>query len=265
MSDRLKGPRGKVERAKDHFGDLEAEVADFLSREPYRLVAEVDPQTREHVGRVRVSEDPPERITWIVGDLAHNLRSAFDYLAQQLVRANGGKPNGWTEFPIFWDAEKYKTNARGQVRRMSKEAVTLIDRMQPYHRAEEGRDPTEHALYIVHHLDNRDKHVDFTIVGSALRNATFGKALTDEWPPKTKLVMENLTIGGPQLMSPLKDGAELWRGTIIEASEVDMNGEATFDVAFDKAGAGKGQPVIPLCQQLINVCEGGIEQFAPFL
>jgi hypothetical protein len=261
MTDRLKGPLGKIERAKDHFADLQAEIADFLSREPYRLVSEIDPQTGEHVARVRVSEDPPERITAIVGDLAHNLRSAWDYLAQQLVRANGGTPNAWTEFPIFWDAEKYKTNARGQVRRISKQAVALIERMQPYH----APDPTRHPLYIVHHLDNRDKHVDFTVVGSALRNATFGKALTDEWPPKTHMVITNMTIGGPQLVSPLEDGAELWRVTIVEAREVDVNGEATFDVAFDQAGAGKGQPVIPLCHQLIEGGARAIQQFAPFL
>jgi hypothetical protein len=254
MSDRLDGPRGKIERAKDHLADLQAEVAQFFASNPYGVVDEYDPQTGQNVVRARVSAQPPPRIGAIVGDLAHNLRSSWDYLAQQLVLANRRTPGTWTEFPIFWDPKSYETGFRRKVKGMGKEAVSHIDRMQPHLFPQ----PTRHPLYAIHHLDIRDKHRDWLIVGCAVRNMAIGKAVSH-------LYIESLTIGGPQITSPLKDGTELWRYKLGAGTDMDVKSEVTFEVAFDKAGVGQGEAVIPLCEYLIQVSERSIETFSPFL
>lgn len=252
MAHPLDGPRGKIERAKDHLADLQAKVRQFLADGPYSVFEEVDADTGENVVRVRVRLPVPPRVTAIVGDLAHNLRSALDYLARQLVLANGSTPDTSTEYPIFWDPKAYKAGFARKVRGMSKPAVALIDRTQPYLFPE----PTQHPFYAIHHLDIEDKHHDWLIVGSAVRDITIGKDVKD-------LYIESMTIGGPQFHAPLKDGAELWRYKFGPGTDVNVKSEITFDVAFDQTGAGKGQSVIPLCQQLINVCERGIEEFRP--
>ncbi|MFI5259468.1 MAG: hypothetical protein ACHQ01_07670 [Candidatus Limnocylindrales bacterium] len=254
MSDRLDGPRAKIERAKDHLSDLQAEVTQFLSRDPYGVIDEYDPETGENMVRARVSESPPPRIAAIVGDLAHNLRSAWDYLARQLVLANHGTPRSGTEFPIFWDPEAYKTGFGRKVRGMSKDAVGLIDRIQPHL----FPDPTLHPLYAIHHLDIEDKHHDWLIVGCAVHSMAIGKG-------GGTIHFESLEIGGPQLFAPLIDGAELWRYKLGPRTDMNVNSEVAFTVAFDQAGVGKGQAVLPVCEHLINVCERAIEDFRPFL
>jgi hypothetical protein len=252
MAHRLDGPRGKVERAKDHLADLRAEIGQFLARDPYGIVEDRDPETGQKVIRARVSEPVPPRVTAIIGDLAHNLRSGFDYVATQLVLANGATPSSRTEFPVFWDPEAYKTDFRRKVRGMSKEAVRLIDGMQPYLAA----DPVAHPLYLIHHLDIEDKHHDWIVVGTAIPSMVLGKGVRH---------MEIRNFRMPPRVSPLEDGAELWRYELGPGTDVDVEGEYAFAVAFDKAGVGRGQPVVPFCEQLINVCERGIETFAAVL
>lgn len=253
MAHALDGPRGKIERAKDHLADLQTEVAQFLGSNPYGVVDQYDPEMGQNVVRARVSAQPPPRIAAIVGDLAHNLRSAWDYLARQLVLANHGTPSSRTEFPIFWDPKAYKADFRRKVRGMSKEAVRLIDGMQPHVFPE----PTRHPLYAIHHLDIRDKHHDWLVVGSAIRGMAIGKG-------GGTIHFELLVIGGPQITTPLEDGAELWRYKLGLGTDVDVKSEVAFTVAFDQAGVGKGEAVIPLCECLINVSERSIETFAAF-
>src|SRR5918995_3001656 len=92
--DRLAGVRLKIERARKHIRDLETETSAYLnsSPHPYQLRAEDDPATGDEVYRVRVLFPIPESIPLIVGDAVHNLRSALDHLAWQLVESGGGEP-----------------------------------------------------------------------------------------------------------------------------------------------------------------------------
>src|SRR5688572_1441682 len=89
-ADPLAGAYIKIERAKEHVQDLETEITAFLGREPYRIVRQDDANTGEQTYRVLVSEDGPLRWGAIIGDVIHNLRTALDHLACQLVLANGG-------------------------------------------------------------------------------------------------------------------------------------------------------------------------------
>ena len=52
--------------------------------------------------RYRAVDVPDLDDKWalMIGDCVHNLRSALDYLAHELVRANGGTPDDHTQFPV---------------------------------------------------------------------------------------------------------------------------------------------------------------------
>jgi hypothetical protein len=109
--ERLAPIRVKVERAKEHIRDLEAEVSSFLSTNPYMVGTKRDPQTRRLIYYLVSVRNPSPRISAIIGDVIHNLRSALDHLAYQLVLAGGARPSTQTYFPISEDATKYKAES----------------------------------------------------------------------------------------------------------------------------------------------------------
>ena len=262
MTHPLDGPRGKVERTNEHVQNLQLEVQTFLNLNPYGVVLNRDPQTGEEVASARVSQDPPFRLGLIVGDAVHNLRSALDHLMYQLVLANGGKPDTWTEFPVVWEAEKwnskkYKAAGTKKQKGASIAVVDAIERLQPYKRGNKFR---EDPLWHIHEFDVRDKHRFINVVGCALRRQSFSLGLAPR-QGEGSVKSLNFTMGGPQVISPLKDGTELSRTTIEEATNVQMDREFTFDVAFEQGGAGQGEPIIPTLTQFADYVAGVLDAF----
>jgi hypothetical protein len=109
----LEGPKLKVERAKEHFQQLEAEIKTFNAGNPYRIVVEEDSQSGDQLYRVKVNKQPPTRWSTIIGDVVHNLRSALDLLVNEAVRANGKTPNRYTGFPIYQNGNDFKAGFSG--------------------------------------------------------------------------------------------------------------------------------------------------------
>ena len=58
----LDGSRAKIERAREHIADLEAQIARFGDSEPFRIVRNTEEQTGEPVYRVRIQTPLPIRI-----------------------------------------------------------------------------------------------------------------------------------------------------------------------------------------------------------
>jgi hypothetical protein len=109
----LAGPRLKIERAERHVRELEAEIRAFRERNPYRVVRDHDAQAGRYVYRVKTVEDVPACLSTIIGDIAHNLRSALDQLACQMVLANRGQVKTRTGFPIGGGATRAGANPSG--------------------------------------------------------------------------------------------------------------------------------------------------------
>ncbi len=209
----LDGPRLKIERAVEHFDNLDREIRAYRARDSYGAVVDYDPPTYRVTVRVRVSENPPPRLGILVGDTVHNLRSALDHLAWQLVSAGGGTPGAGTEFPVFWDGKKYKTSGVGKVQGASPAAMNLLAGLQPYRAAS----VQTHALYMLHHLDIVDKH--------RLLNLGVGLLQADDL---YKVVQGTCThlAHGVSSFRPVEDGAILF--LISDASGADMHAPLTF-------------------------------------
>lgn len=166
MSLKIRGVRMKLIRAEEHLGTLRAEFASYIESKPYQIVREpdrdpptLDPPTMVTI-RLKQWTAPTARWSVIIGDIVHNLRSAIDHLAWQLVKANNGTPRTEqprTQFPILLD----RLTERGNVRAIeiaggiSPAATALVEALQPYNRVD---DPTMHPLAILNELSNRDKH-----------------------------------------------------------------------------------------------------------
>lgn len=250
MSNRMQSIRLKSERAKEHFRNLEVARDRFINSEPYRIVSEFDPQTSHKTYKVVDLKVPPADIGLIAGDVLHNLRSALDHLAWQLVLANGGTPNKITCFPIYDDAAKYVTGSARQVKGMAQAAIDAIDASKPY----KGGDGA--GLWVLHYLDIADKHHELLVTTVNVTRASF--TTPGYWEPGYTGVGH---IALPRIRKPLKDG------DIIAIRESDMDDEMDFalDIAFAEPEVIKGKPIIETIKRLSDVIDNLLTDFEPLL
>lgn len=97
-----------------------------------------------------------DRIATMTGDVVHNLRSALDQLAWQLVLEGSGKPSKKEAkliyFPIHKDCNKFVDNL--VVQKMTIKHRDIVEQFQPF----TAPVPDEHPLVVIQDLSNDDKH-----------------------------------------------------------------------------------------------------------
>jgi hypothetical protein len=146
--------RAKTERAKQHLRSLEVQLAEYRSK--------IQPVVDEGRRMDLIISYPvlSFEILTTAGDVVHNLRTALDHLAHQLVLV--GSPNGppprKIEFPILENKQEYDKKKAGKTEGMRADAIQAIDDLKPY---KEGN----LALWKVRELDNIDKHRVLLSVG----------------------------------------------------------------------------------------------------
>jgi hypothetical protein len=155
----LAGVQAKLERASEHLNALGEETNAFFNGHPYEVRGEFEPDSSSYVFRLEVIEEPPARLGAILGDFAHNCRSALDHVVWQLVLRDGGTPGRHNQFPIF-DTEAQFIEQVVCARRGPLTGVdphsdewALIEGQQPYHVAS-----GEPFLPVLAWLSNEDKH-----------------------------------------------------------------------------------------------------------
>lgn len=227
MAHPLDGARLKVRRAGKHFQELNAEVLRFVEAHPYGFVAEDDPETGLPVVRVRagrVDEQPPDRLGIIVGDIAHNLRSALDHVVCQLAILNKA-PCDQTQFPICNTKAGFGFEAKKRLDGLADRHRAMIRRVQPYHRRKGGV-----LLAILRDLSNADKH---RVVNPATQAVAFVPPTFD--PPGVVLRAE----AQYKERVRMEDGAEYLRFTEFHArpgATVNMDLEASYNIVFGEWG-----------------------------
>lgn len=158
----LDGVRVKLLRAKDHVNELRSQLGPLATEATRSIVAapdEDDPSML--VYRVTRVPDIDPVIAAIAGDIVHNLRSALDHLAWQLVLLDNGQPTDKTAFPLHGSPTNQHGNARMltiQPGISNPQIIAAVKAMQPYTEANYGHDPRTDALGIIGRLDNIDKH-----------------------------------------------------------------------------------------------------------
>jgi hypothetical protein len=144
----------KLARGKEHLETLARECDGYLCAGP-TFAAEVfyDPEAEAVEPEFRADPMPPPRMGAIVGDIAHNLRSALDVAARQLAVANdedaARERRHLVTFPLTSSPEAF---ARSRpLAFFSESARRVIERLQPYQVSME-------ALGWLRDLSNADKH-----------------------------------------------------------------------------------------------------------
>ena len=239
MKASLDGIREKIKRAKEHIRNLDAEITTYLDGADHAVTftTEFDPGKGDYRRNAVVSGSAfPERFSIISGEVVHHLRSCLDHLVWQLVLAHDKEaPGDWLEFPIFWDLEKYPAGARSKIKGISPEAADLIERLQPYHAVGAEKD---HPLLVLHDLDVIDKHRLLILVGGELN-----------------------IFGGQTVLTSELNKKIVFQLTRTRTAHPDADYQISFDIAFDKLGTRRGEPVIPSLQQLTNFLSGVIDSF----
>jgi hypothetical protein len=150
----------KLERAEEHMADLRRRLVAHMNR-PDVVVGHVeyrpDKPTEQNMLTHVTIQGLPHSVQTIAGDVAHNLRSALDHAAWQLVIANGGTPvepapgQPATQFPIYLERPRRLEVAGG----ISDEALDIVREAQPYACPDTWRGGLLAAL---RHINNTDKH-----------------------------------------------------------------------------------------------------------
>jgi hypothetical protein len=217
--------RLKLIRAKEHLDDLKRELLAFDERKPYEGVAEISEDETEWWLRAVVREQPNPYWSTVIGDAVHNMRSALDYLACELVIKNGGTVTDWTQFPIYDRKHKFVKGSPRRVAGMSSKAATLIETLQPYYRPV----PSEHPLAVLAYLSNGDKHRALQIAHWTTDNLRQQVEAFGGTPVRSELVEAH--------RGPIEDGAMIARFKFIpppsESNKVQVNAQLTTYVLIE--------------------------------
>jgi len=250
----------KIERAKKHFDNLKIARQRFVDAEPkpYSFSANDNPETGEVELQIIQLTEPPDEIGLITGDVVHNLRSALDHLAYQLVfiGTNGNGPFKNAYFPISNSAAKYETSKIGKVKGMTQDAKEAIDSIQPYRRG------VGHLLWVIHELDIADKHHALIVSDLRVKEATLSRS--------GQSFNGSLTYG--QLVSfgkfnlsesrkPLKAGDVFFTFNRNDYDDV----KPTFDITFSKPEIVPGQSVLVTLEYAIQTINDAILSFRDLL
>jgi hypothetical protein len=154
----LDGVRDKLRRAKAHQDNLHKMIDPISELDPHPFKGEVRGDGREHLYRWHNPPILDRDAELVLGDCVHNLRSALDHLAYQLVVLNGKPTSGRPAFPIFDHPPRERRKCRWRdvpfsVPGISDKANKIIEAVQPYKGGNIGR-----WLTVLRDLDNIDKH-----------------------------------------------------------------------------------------------------------
>jgi hypothetical protein len=257
----LAGARAKIERAKKHIRDLDREKTTFLASDAYKVTPEFYVEQNTTAYFLDECLSMPNGISLLIGDAAHNLRTALDYLACSLIPSVAGKaPASHIYFPICKGLKEYKTESRGKTKGMPETFKQRIDAFKPYG----GGD---NRLWGLHQLDIADKHrlltttittvhtLNFTI-NTDIVNRAFGGHLVF---PVGLIKQQTVHIPALKPIFPIEKGAMLY--SIAGDHETNKDVNLTFDIAFGQSEVFEGQLVVKTLSELADLVEGIVESF----
>ena len=239
------GPKLKVRRAEYHISDLRTRIDTFLARDPYRIELAENPETGKPAWFVRITEDLSDDIPLVVGDAVHNLRSALDLLACDLVRLIPGKSDKGVAFPFANSEKKLKDEIKSRnIRRAGPDVVDRIERLKPY---KGGCD----ALWAIHDLDITDKHK--LILPTVFLGGIPNVATT--FASGTTITFQDCFI------CPVYDGLKINFLAPFPDSNVGTKLPARFDVAFGEVEIFQSKAVVPTLRRLATLVHSIIAEF----
>jgi hypothetical protein len=180
--------------------------------------------------RARIRKPVPQFLSAIIGDTVHNLRTALDLLACDLVRLNGRSVRG-VYFPFCEKASDLSTVIKDRnLHRAGDDIIRAIKHLQPY----KGGNI---ALRSIHDMDIADKHQALLPVIGAVS------------APVGTIIFSGNEFQLPPISTLFKDG-QIIMG--LPASQIPLGTElpAKFFLAFGEGDGFGNRPVIECLHDL---------------
>ncbi len=225
----MNGVAAKLDRAIEHLGELEAYLHSGGLFDPVVEKVVTEASSCSYLVTVR-QQTPPLRVAAVFGDILHNLRSALDYLARDLVLANGGTPidkTGGTTFPVRDARPAELIDIRPGI---SLAARGILSELQPFSLG--ARFQTS-SLWQLQELENADKHrLLHIVVWSGGGRLAFGPAASELVVGEaTRLYAVELRDSSPQrvkvdprdLYDPARAGGSWMWQLVLSESLHDQN------------------------------------------
>ncbi len=243
----------RVEWAWEHIEQFIRQADSFLKTDPYCVISEIHTQPSGYVMHYffKVNRQPPIRLSFLIGDAIHNLRSTLDNLVWNLGQISGEPSGSQLAFPICVEENWFKMKELPRLKRLPIDAQALVDNLQPYKR---GNDPKGHELYILNRLWNDDKHETPVIVAGVQISTGLGAR------GKVHIKSGKVSSGATD------DGAEIMVLSFTDMQSVyNLKPIFKVDVAFDKIGPARGAIARKLLLDIHKfVRDEVVDKFAPF-
>jgi hypothetical protein len=143
--------RSKLARAEHHISDLKGQFEGFVKRKPHRFSVKHDEETGQPVVQIRFVESVPDTFAVVIGDAVHNLRCALDHLMWKLIGWDGGTTDKHLQFPCREGKIDFEAACNG----IQTPSIWIKDMLRRFECHVGG---TGEGLYVLHALDNADKH-----------------------------------------------------------------------------------------------------------
>lgn len=249
----LEGVALKLNRAEEHYETLRQGIEAFVESDYYETVADIDYKGRL-VARLKNVKDPPTKLSVLVGDCVHNLRSALDHLAYALAAAHTvplpERVARASAFPIFRTGPLFRGQAGGRgaahkMQGMSRGARAAIQRLQPYHRRKR---PYLYLLWMLEELWNVDKHRLVHVMNAAQSKTSFQLEGTGFF------ALERIEV----VPRPIKENAVIGRfyGEFGPPPTVQVKANIVPDILFDESSEARsvrGLPVLDILNEIRRI------------
>ena len=164
----IEGCKAKVDRAEELLEIGADQWRAYLKTNPWP--SRIDDRTDPPWHRIYIdfTAPPPPRFAVLIGEIAHDLRSALDHLAwREAVECVGLQDAERNASVITFPLAKSPAAFKGAqaLQYIGKDARTIMERYQPY---ESGKEKRPLSLGLLHWFNRMDKHrtIQVTAVGA---------------------------------------------------------------------------------------------------
>jgi hypothetical protein len=235
----------KIDRANHHISDVERQWGVFLKKKIHGIVKDSTTDGTLHSFSVEHMKGFPSEIALTIGDAIHNLRTALDHLTWEVVGRDHGTQDRHLKFPAYHDRTSFEAACNGIVT-PSMSVKEMFKALEAFPRGK------GHFLYVLHHLDNIDKH---SILTPILQVSKITRMIVRNSAGDILKIIENPSPGG------FIEGESLAIDTFPDNSFVDFNNDVDIapDILFGQVKFVDFDPIIPTLFQLSDAAHNTVK------
>jgi hypothetical protein len=231
--------RLKIERADHHIRDVERLLNSFAKENVHVISCEPDAGTNRFVVTIEFSRVITSEIALTIGDAIHNLRTALDHLAWEVIGNDDGEQNRWLKFPMGVTQANFEAMCKG----IKTPSVSINEMFKSFQAFPDG---IGRSLYILHSLDNADKH---TVLTPVVQVSTIKHVVIRDGEGDVAMTLDQISVVS---LEPQSGGTSFRLAQVPDGCFVDFKNDAEVipDIFFGDVDFVREQPILPTLAML---------------